>query len=261
MGRRDKKRFIFWLVGLVTSLGIILIVFFPSVASFLYGLPFAILNVKNCHQPEEFYVNEQVIYDEFALEGTIKKIQDKKPGKKQDCWYYRTRNSGTEILVSPTPSIVKIGTRKFKDPNMLTMSRIAGIRQELDNEPVSMYFVENYREYDIDWADGLYDRTKRAITLRSGGTLRYQKTILAHEYLHYVWYRDKLGEDQQLVNDLTAFYNRSPDLQQIMSNYKTKKSTEFFSYGCTEWSDRRLSQYILEKCSQYLDRSKLSMNY
>lgn len=243
------------------SAGLILMVFFPSVASFLYGLPFAILNVKNCYPPEEFYVNEQIVYDELTLEGNIKRIQDKKPGKKQDCWYYRTRSSGTEVLVEPTPSIVKVGTRKFKDLNLLKLSYVAGIRQSLEKEPVSMYFVENYSEYDIDWADGLYDHTKRAITLKSSAPPDHQKTILAHEYLHYVWYRDRLEEDRRLIGDLATFYSSSLDLQEIMSTYKTKKPTEFFSYGCTEWSDRRLSSYILEKCNQYIDRSKLSMNY
>lgn len=212
-----------------------------------------------CPYSENYYINEQVIEDSGLLEGKIQKIQDKQPGFRRSC-----RNLKAAFWVvdkQPTPSIVKIGTKKFQDPQLLAMAPSAGIRHSLSTEPVSLYYVDNYTDHAL--TTGQYNVHKKAITVKSGVPLSNQHVILAHEYLHYVWYRDKLDQDIKLVGELTTFYKNSHDLQFRMKDYTSDmtKPTEFFSFGCTEFTNRHLTPYIVDKCNQYIDRSKLRLYF
>lgn len=258
MNRKNKKFFLgLGIIGLITILGLILLRFFPSVVSDIYHIPFVIFDIKSCEPPKDFYINEQVVYDSSILEGTIERIQDKKPGQKRDCWHYKTESQSVEITVNPTPSIIKIGTKKFKDPYLLAEAKSAGIRESLENEPISLYYVDTIQ--DFSWSSGLYDIRKKTIMVKKNSNRSDEHITFAHEYLHYVWFRDELEKDQRLVNELTSFYHRSSSLKIIMSEYPTKAPTEFFSYGCTDWQSQSLTKYILQKCNQYIDRSKLSL--
>lgn len=231
-----------------------------GLAWFLH-IPEKILNIEHCHPSESFYLDEQVIKDQDKLEGYFEKLQDKQKGEKQHCWSYRHQKTITRVLKQPTPSIVKIGTKKFQDPQLLAMAPSAGIRHSLSTEPVSLYYVDNYTDHAL--TTGQYNVHKKAITVKSGVPLSNQHVILAHEYLHYVWYRDKLDQDIKLVGELTTFYKNSHDLQFRMKDYTSDmtKPTEFFSFGCTEFTNRHLTPYIVDKCNQYIDRSKLRMFY
>lgn len=243
----------------------VLILFFTNnlmrVGSQILHIPYAILNIENCSTPHDYNMEGQVIKDDNMLEGETVVLQHREPGKKHECYSFRKRSWSTVVDREAKPSIVRAGTKKFKDQKLISLALSLNLTGFTDKEPVSMYYVDNYPEYS--WADGTYSPHKKAITIKRGWNQLAEKTILAHEYLHYVWHRDKLEDDKRLVDELQAFYDRSSDLKQRMKNYTHEMTvaTEFFSYGCTEWSDRRLSQYILEKCNQYIDRSKLSMNY
>ena len=253
--KQNKIKFIVLFITMSIVLGLISIVLFPSTISLVYRVPLVVLDIKSCHEPTKFYVDEQVVYDKNSLEGTIEQIQDKKPGKKQDCYYYRGNKSTVVVLEPATPSIVKVGSKKFKEPALLALSSSSGIRQPLEDEPVSIYYVDDYT--DFIWAGGQYSNYKKAITVKRG---EYDHgVILAHEYLHYVWERDKLKNDKRLVKELESFYQNDLDLQRRMTNYGAEmtKPTEFFSYGCTEWRDSRLTGYILQKCNHYIDRTRL----
>lgn len=230
------------LIGLVVFISLFIAVFSQE-GTYFY-----------CPYSENYYINEQVIEDSGLLEGKIQKIQDKQPGFRRSC-----RNLKAAFWVvdkQPTPSIVKIGTKKFKDPELFQTALNAGVRNLTEQEPVSMYYVEKYTE---QWVGGQYDDYKKAITFKKGSPVN----TLVHEYLHYVWYRDKLDQDIKLVGELTTFYKNSHDLQFRMKDYTSDmtKPTEFFSYGCTEFANRHLTPYILQKCDQYIDRSKLRMFY
>lgn len=252
-----RKKIIFISLALLTTLSVVSIIFFDAAPiRWLYYEYMAITNVVNCSDEVQFYVDEQVIYDDNALEGQITRIQDKAPGTKQECYSYREGKNSTKIISPATPSIVRVGTKRFKEPELLALAQPAGIRQSLDKEPVTIYYVDNYT--DLVWADGKYSFAKKAITVKRSSTRDTQKTMLAHEYLHYVWYRDDLEKDTRLTSELTNFYNNSSDLKERMAKYTPQmtKPTEFFSYGCTEWSDGYLTPYIVEQCNKYIDRNK-----
>ena len=120
------------------------------------------------------------------------------------------------------------------------------------------------------WADagGCYDG-EATIYVNSDTELSYQKTIVAHEYLHYVWYKQNLDDDRQLTSALTHLYGRSPHLQQRMNegtehqylNSGGLQPTEFFAFGCTEISDIQLGQYIAGWCNRFIDTSALTALY
>ncbi|PID33403.1 hypothetical protein CR969_00935 [Candidatus Saccharibacteria bacterium] len=246
---------------LLFCLGLYILFFQTWLISGAWNLSLGALNIEQCQPEEEFYVNEQAIEVDDWLEGKIKHIQDKKPGRKQDCWSYKTRETYSRIIKPATPSIVKVGTRKFKDPKLMSLIPDTGIRSLTYKEPVSVYYVNNYS--DFVWMDGRYNDYKKAITVKRSIPRSEQATIFAHEYLHYVWYRDKLDDDIKLVGDLNTFYKSNPHLQQRMKEYTPEmtKPTEFFSYSCTEFSDSYLTPYIISKCNQYINRSKLYMSY
>ncbi len=88
-------------------------------------------------------------------------------------------------------------------------------------------------------------------------------TIVAHEYLHHVWYKTLDEETKtKLASDLIAIYGRDSIMQERVQSYAEKQTlqpTELFSYYCTEASDPILSQYILAECSKYITRSALQL--
>lgn len=118
------------------------------------------------------------------------------------------------------------------------MSAKAGILESLDNEPVSMYYVDEYN--DFLWADGQYNDYKKAITVKKNS--ESQNVILAHEYLHYVWFSGDLDSNQDLVNNLQAFYNRTSSLQTRMEPYPKDMVKQFL---IKSW---RILRAVLEEC-------------
>lgn len=118
-----------------------------------------------------------------------------------------------------------------------------------------MYYVDEYN--DFLWANGQYNDYKKAITVKKNS--ESQNVILAHEYLHYVWFSGDLDSNQDLVNNLQAFYNRTSSLQTRMEPYPKDmvKPTEFFSYGCTEYSRASIGEEIASYCDKYANRDLL----
>jgi len=239
-----------------TKVMLILVTIF-AVLSFFYTREGVYLY---CPFSEEFYTDGEIQTDNTILKGQSRQVQDKQPGKRHNC-IHLIHGRQWKIEKQPVSSIVKIGTKKFQDPQLLAMAPFAGIKHPLSTEPVSLYYVKNYTDHI--WAAGQYDNYKKAITVKSDTHLDDQHTTLAHEYLHYVWYRDKLDKDTRLVSELTTFYRSNHDLQFRMKDYAPDltKPTEFFSFGCTEFTNRHLTPYIVDKCNQYIDRSKLRLYF
>lgn len=234
-----------------TKIMLILVTIF-AILSFFYTREGVYLY---CPFSEEFYADEEIQTDNTILEGQSRQVQEKQPGKRHNCIHF-VHGRQWKVEKQPIPSIVKIGTKKFKDPELFQMAINAGVRNLTEKEPVSMYYVDNYKD---QWVGGEYDDYKKAITFKKGSPVN----TLVHEYLHYVWYRDKLDGDLKLVGELTTFYKNSPTLQFRMKDYTSEmtKPTEFFSYGCTEFTNRHLTPYIVDKCNQYIDRSKLRLYF
>lgn len=119
---------------------------------------------------------------------------------------------------------------------------------------------------DCGWhlSGGCYSHHNKTIKMNRGVRSEVFNTVLAHEYLHYVWFSENLDSDSRLTSELIALYGRYPEFQQRIDgnhgHYKqsgTLQPTEFFSYGCTEISNAKLGAYISEKCKQYIDTDKL----
>lgn len=89
-------------------------------------------------------------------------------------------------------------------------------------------------------------------------------SVVAHEYLHHVWYK-ALDSDTKtkLGSDLISLYGNDTAMQERVKSYAENQilqPTELFSFYCTEVSDRYLTQYVLEHCSKYINRSTLRMS-
>ena len=218
---------------------------------------YKLIDYKVCQPAEKFYYDQEVTYDNTQFEGYFKLLNNPEAGSRRYCWSYREEKNNLETLKEPVASKLIVGTNRHKDPELIKLAKQAGIKQDLTYEPVSMYYVDSYD--DSLWTQGRYINYKKAITILKNSVDQF--TTISHEYLHYVWYRDNLESDKRLVNELTGFYHESRDLQDRMSNYQEKEPTEFFSYGCTEWSDRYLTPYIVSQCNKYITRSALRMTY
>lgn len=235
---------------------LVLILTAVNFRNILWGY-YKLIDYKVCQPAEDFYYDQEVTYDNTQFEGYFNLLNNPESGSRRYCWSYREEKNNLETLKEPVASKLIVGTNRHKDPELIKLAKQAGIKQDLTYEPVSMYYVDSYD--DSLWTQGRYINYKKAITILKNSVDQF--TTISHEYLHYVWYRDNLESDKRLVDELTGFYHRSRELQDRMANYQEKEPTEFFSYGCTEWSDRYLTPYIVSQCNKYITRSVLRMTY
>lgn len=216
------------------------------------------VKLETCGKSENYFEKDETIYDENKLDTDDDEIvQDAVMGRFRKCTDYLKNKTYKKYEKQAVPKIIKKGIKRFKDQDLLNLAYSLNFDNFTEKEPVAIYYVDGYEE-DPE-KNGEYNHDLKNITIKRGNSPRVTKAALAHEYLHYIWDRDKLGKDERLISELVAFYKDSPDLRQYMKNYtsETANPTEFFSFGCTEWTDRRLTAYILEKCNQYIDRTKM----
>jgi hypothetical protein len=99
--------------------------------------------------------------------------------------------------------------------------------------------------------------------IKRGQDPSMERTMVAHEYLHHIWY-SSIDEKikSRLESDLISTYGNDPAIRERTSSYtraQNLKSTELFSYYCTESSDDYLSGFILEQCNKYINRASLQL--
>lgn len=144
-----------------------------------------------------------------------------------------------------------------QDPDVLNTVKSVGAK---DYEKLTMVsggaFPLSCTENTGCYADGI-------IFLEEG--YKTDKTTVAHEYLHYMWYKNQLDKDDRLVSDLISSYARTIEFQNLISKYYIDRGilvpTELFSFACTEIQDSHLTPYIVQKCNEYIDRSTLQMKF
>jgi len=138
-----------------------------------------------------------------------------------------------------------------------------------DTKWVETKFVNNYDAEIVDNQAGTYQAfidtagnwSYGVLTVKRGTTGNALDTVVAHEYMHHVWF--KLLDEQtriKLTSDLITIYSKDTAMQERVRQYSEKQSlqpTELFSYYCTEVSDKLLTPYILSECSKYANRSVL----
>lgn len=100
------------------------------------------------------------------------------------------------------------------------------------------------------------------LTVKKGLVPEELKTVVAHEYLHHIWYTE-IDEPtkENLTSHLITLYGNDPAMRRQLEEYANKGRlypTELFSYYCTESSDGYLTTFILKSCNTYIDRPALT---
>lgn len=134
-------------------------------------------------------------------------------------------------------------------------------------EGVLSYYVDGYNEENrfgeymhVQSADGTF--LYGTITIKQSTDPKQLKTVVAHEYLHHIWYvhldEPTLGN---LTSQLTTLYDKDAWMQHRVNEFPDgnyQLPTELFSLYCTEVPDKYLNQFVLETCNAYIDRSALT---
>lgn len=173
-------------------------------------------------------------------------------------------DTDTDLLPTSTPS-----KQLRQDPELLELLRAVGAYylQNLEFTFVTSYpdggdTDGEYEEfYYYDDEDEGFDYG--VMTVRRGLDVEEQRRTVAHEYLHHVWYA-KLTPT--LRNTLTSHLNAMLATDEYMQEYEEQYRdsgglipTELFSFYCTEVSDSKLVQFVLDQCNRFIDRSQLVM--
>lgn len=170
----------------------------------------------------------------------------------------------TMAIITRNPEAIKPPVSR-DDKIVAILHSVGGKDELIDN--VSIEYIDSYNnattngEYQpVVSSDGNF--SYGTITVKKGIDPTYEKTVVAHEYLHHIW---QTQLDQQTLHDLTSqlmtlYGNDSwiKDRTNWYSDTNMLLPTELFSFYCTEVADQYLSQYVLDTCNKYIDRSALT---
>jgi hypothetical protein len=117
-----------------------------------------------------------------------------------------------------------------------------------------------YQAYiNLTTGDFLYG----TLTVKRGQDKNQERTMIAHEYLHHVWFALIDGPTKEnLTSQLISLYGKDAWMQDRVKEYADSgmlQPTELFSYYCTESSDGYLTTYVKDTCNAYINRSVLTM--
>lgn len=92
-----------------------------------------------------------------------------------------------------------------------------------------------------------------------------ERTVLAHEYIHYIYNNSyAYSKDQRLFMGLLNMYATNKGFQNRMRPYADENEMtidELLAVSCTEIPDRDMDKYVLEWCQKWINRSKLNFAY
>ena len=185
----------------------------------------------------------------------------------------------TVVIPDPQVSTVNAGinvqqTNSLFKPDLQSDAKIHEVLSSVgatDVEWLETKFVPGYDENAMDDQAGTYQAfidtagnwSYGVLTIRQGAEGDELATVVAHEYLHHVWFK-MLDDDTKtkLASDLIYKFAKDPAMQDRVKQYADKQMlqpTELFSYYCTEVSDALLSPYVVSECGKYIDRSALPL--
>lgn len=153
-----------------------------------------------------------------------------------------------------------------RDASLMNVLYSVGGKDSLIND-VSVKYVEGYEKENqrgeyLPMEDNNGNFAYGTITIKQGLDANKERTYVAHEYLHHIW---ETGLDRQTQHDLTSqlltLYGNDEWMKNRTDFYSDTSMllpTELFSFYCTEVGDRHLSQYVLDQCNTYINRSTLS---
>lgn len=183
----------------------------------------------------------------------------------------------TVVIPDPQATTVNAGinvqqTNSLFKPDLQSDAKIHGVLSSVgatDVEWLETKFISSYDENAIDDQAGTYQAfidtagnwSYGVLTIREGVEGDELAVVVAHEYLHHVWFK-MLDDDTKtkLASDLIYKFAKDPAMQDRVKQYADKQMlqpTELFSYYCTEVSDEALSPYVVSQCGKYIDRSAL----
>ena len=158
-----------------------------------------------------------------------------------------------------------------QDPEVLAALQTIGAKQRDLSDLELRYAPYDEIQAACEWEEasgcftGDYDDSMamRYVIYAGGGDDEQDfLRIVAHEYLHYVWQKDALASDSELIDALYQLYRTNPDMRERISPHYTDTSVdisdEIFSYGCTEFSSSLLGEYLSDRCNQYISTSALT---
>lgn len=147
-------------------------------------------------------------------------------------------------------TLVKVGGT---DTKWMETKFVAGYDNKILNDQAGEY--QAYIDTAGNWSYGV-------LTVKQGTTGATLDTVVAHEYLHHIWFKALDDPTKtKLTSDLISIYGKDSVMQDRVKSYAEKQTlqpTELFSYYCTEASDRLLTSYILSECNKYINRSALT---
>lgn len=140
-----------------------------------------------------------------------------------------------------------------------------------DTNWIETKFVPAYDNEALDGQAGEYQAfidtagnwSYGVLTVKQGTAGNELDTVVAHEYLHHVWFKTLDDNTKvKLTSDLISIYGKDAVMQERVESYTEKQTlqpTELFSYYCTEVPDHLLTPYILSTCTKYINRKVLTL--
>jgi len=151
-------------------------------------------------------------------------------------------------------------SKAFVEPGLMAYVNELGINAQ----NLSIRYVDSLG-HDNEY--GYYDGAETISILHNPPAGIDIKTVLAHEYLHYIWGKHSQSERDSLGIELDTLYKSDIPMQQRMKSYEDRfglspSSDEFInelhSVYCTEVSDAFLSKAILDECNKWIYRPALT---
>ncbi len=170
------------------------------------------------------------------------------------------------INVRQTNSLLK--PTQVTDPTITaTLAKVGAI----DIDWIETKFVTSFDDAITSEQTGAYQAfidtsgnwSYGVLTIKQGESGAALDTIVAHEYLHHVWFKT-LDEatKTKLTSDLITIFGKDQVMQERVESYSKKQTlqpTELFSYYCAEVSDSLLTPLIVGECNKYINRGALEL--
>lgn len=185
--------------------------------------------------------------------------------------------SATQDDADPTTTVPASGTSSTSEPtsepepDVEQDPELAAQLAELivgDLPAITLKFSNNLMADCQTSGLGCYSPTEATLLMQPGLTDFRQPEILAHEYLHHVWFTDELDEDAELTVALAEAYADAEGLGSLVPHWQSDyvnpdgsiEPTELFSYACTGLRPDQMVPVLAERCQQYLNLDALPIN-
>lgn len=145
-------------------------------------------------------------------------------------------------------------------PHLTQDPKLVGDAQELgiDYSQVNLEFTPTNPTSTIEKSDEpavgvfIYPNT---IQIKTGLSKKDELTIVAYEYMHYVWKDTSTKQQQQLAKQLRVYRSWNPDFNADVSRYHGTPETidnELHSTVCTHVQPYLLSNSFNNYCNQFI---------